>query len=289
MEIPIPQPWLDAAAAWSPYVLAVIAIATVLVPILQPIARRLEDKAKLTRALWDDKAAHWFAGFLDAIAFVLQVLTSVFPRLTMGMQKPTSALPRERRTVVRRGPTTRPPDAGAGLAIALVIAAAALSAATSGCGATAFEVQVEVAAGFESSSRETAQLVRAYRTDSMRAAAREVHDAGGSAEEAIAAARARGEELAPLVEGQRLYALATHAYVDALWIAEHRREGWSPELVLPALRDLVDAYRHLRRLGAQLDVPALAALPETPSWLDGTLPPQLLARADAGAQEGAGR
>lgn len=153
----------------------------------------------------------------------------------------------------------------------------------SGCGAGAFATHVQVAAGFEDSARETAQLVRAYRTAEMRQAAREVHDAGGTLDEAIAAARARGAELGELVEAQRLYAIATHSYVDALWIAEHSREGLKLSSVMDALRDLVDAYRHLRELGGEAGLEALARLPETPAWLDGAVPPQLLAQT---AQEG---
>src|SRR5690606_2862198 len=98
------------------------------------------------------------------------------------------------------------------------------------------------------------------------------------------AARAKGAELAPLVEAQRLYALASHGYVDALDLAGGNT---GVESVIEALRGVLDAYRHVRRLGAELGVDELASLPATPSWLDGLIPPQLLAPETA--QEGGAR
>lgn len=180
-----------------------------------------------------------------------------------------------------------PPDPPSSALALLLIVLACSSPLLSACGAGALQVHVEVAAGFEDSAREAALVVRTYRTESMRAAARAVHDAGGTEAEAIAAARAAAERVQPLVEGQRVYALATHAYVDALWLAEHSREGFTISAIMPALRDLLDAYRHVRELGEALGVEQLAGLPDTPAFLDGAVPPQLL--ASARSQEGGAR
>lgn len=274
----IPQPWLDAAAAWAPYVLAVLILTTALVHALLPLARAVEDWANTTAVTWDDSAARRAVEILEWLAGFTALLLPLVPRLAMGGLAPKGG--------TKTSAPKRPPSSGA-LALVLVVMACSSSMLTSGCGASALQVHVEVAAGFEDSSREAALIVRTFRTDAMRAAARAVHDAGGSEQEAIAAARAKAEELEPLVEAQRLYALATHAYVDALWLAEHSSDGLQLSDVLPALRDLLDAYRHVRELGEALDVEQLAGLPDTPAFLDGAVPPQLL--ASSGSQEGGAR
>lgn len=175
-----------------------------------------------------------------------------------------------------------PPSDGA-LALALCVIAAVGSALMSGCSPTELQVHVQVAGGFEDSARETARVVRAYRTEHMRAAALTVHDAGGTEADAIAAMRAAGAELTPLVEAQREYALAVHGYTDALYLAEHTSSGGGLDLAsaIPALRDVLDAYRQLRELGAALHIDALSALPAVPQWIDGVLPPQMLASSSS--------
>ena len=138
----------------------------------------------------------------------------------------------------------------------------------SGCG-SAFATYVEVGQDFQDSARELRRTVRTYRTDEMRAAAREVHETGGSLEAAQAAARARGAELEPLVEAQQLYASAVYAFISALYLARDARDGFTLGAILPAFRDLLDVYRELREFGQSLSVPWLAGLPALPGFLQG--------------------
>jgi hypothetical protein len=191
---------------------------------------------------------------------------------------PPSA-PRRRR---HRDATRPPPGPGAAavLAVVLVLPSAPALAA---CSPTQVQVHSEVGAGLQDSAREMRRVVLEYRTDRMRAAARAVYEAGGSEEEALAAAQAEGDRLEPLVEAQRLYALSAHGYATAVLLADRRGEPIL-DAALPALRDLVDAYRHLRELGASLGVEALAGAPDTPRVLDQYVSTQMLAQTSGGAR-----
>lgn len=182
---------------------------------------------------------------------------------------------------------TRRGDSALGVLLVAVVASTLTA-----CGAAPVVTNSQIGAAATDAARETRAIVRAYRTDSMRAAARAAFEAEGEAraaleeearrtgrsleellvEAAIAAAIERGEELAPLVEAQRAYALAAHGYVEAARAADGADD---PETLLAAARDVLDTYRLLRRIGASLGVAELAGLPPVPAWLDGLLPPQL--------------
>lgn len=260
----LPPEWLALWRTWAPVALAVILAVTGAAHVLLPIARRLQAWAKKTKNTVDDGIFRWLVVGLEWTSGGGSWLITHLPRLAAGD-------PRDKEPEADEDGAGRP-GAGGALALALVFLVA--SPVLAGCGPAAFELHVQFAAAADDTAQETRDLVRAYRVDSMRAAARAVFETGAPMEEVIQAAVTRSAELEPLVEGQRLYALAAHGYVAAL---KAEAGDFGTAGAKRALGILLDAYRHLRQLGEDLGLGALAGLPETPSWLDDLLPPHFLA------------
>lgn len=137
-----------------------------------------------------------------------------------------------------------------------------------GCGASLDPVHAGIATGALELQVESEPLIRGWRVEEMRAAAAEVHDRGGSREEAEHAVAARATAWQCAVDGHRLASTATGAYVDAVLLGGSGVE-FSLEVVLRFLGPLVSAYRSLascvESLGHALPVPAFLEL-IPPAW-----------------------
>ena len=137
-----------------------------------------------------------------------------------------------------------------------------------GCGNEALKINASIARSMLTVQSETGPAIRQARIDASVSAGRDVHDAGGTQDEAQRAATQATRRWQCAVDGHRMFALAVGSYIDALALWAN---GEAFELVdiLPFVRRAIDSYRVLsscaRSLGSQL-------LPEAPAFFD-LIPP----------------
>lgn len=80
----IPSAWLAAAHEYAPAVLGALAVTTVLVRLLLPLARQVETWAAASSARWDDEPARQAVAVLEWLAGASAALLAMVPRLTVG-------------------------------------------------------------------------------------------------------------------------------------------------------------------------------------------------------------
>jgi hypothetical protein len=159
------------------------------------------------------------------------------------------------------------------IALAIIVGSQAVA-----CGPAATQVHAQAGAALQDVARESRDVVRTWRTDHMRAAARAVYEADGPIEEAQAAAEQAAREAEPVVEGQRDFAMSVLAYIGAsLLAAQHPHNPALSELA-PVILDVLASWEHLRRLGEVAGIAWLAALPAAPTVLAPLLPTEATSR-----------
>ena len=153
------------------------------------------------------------------------------------------------------------------LAVSLLIGLTLILAL--GCGAGVDAVHAGIAQGALGAQVAFEPVIREARRDAMTAAVDRVHTAGGTREEAEAAAAAVSQQWKCGIAGHRLYGTAVGTYVDVLWLEQITGGGFDFATLGPFVRRILDTYRTVAScttsLGLELPVPDfLNLLP--PTW-----------------------
>lgn len=138
------------------------------------------------------------------------------------------------------------------------------------CSPSSLQVHAEVASALHETAVDSRELVRTWRTDHMREAARAAHDAGAPLEEAQHAAELAAVEAEPLIAAQRAYADAVADFVDAALLAS-ASGGLQITDLARELGPLFQTVHDLRDLAIALGADAIAAIPWLPPELDALL------------------
>jgi hypothetical protein len=83
----IPPEWLAVAQSWAPYMLGVLALATVTARPALWCAERFRGFAVMTSATWDDRAAKRLVDALTWLVSATAWAWQFVPRVTMGASK----------------------------------------------------------------------------------------------------------------------------------------------------------------------------------------------------------
>ncbi len=283
-QIPLPPAWLEAAHQWAPYVVAALALITLISHTLLPIAERFEAWAKTTPATWDDAAARRAVEILGWLVGASAFVWSLLPRLAVGRPGPKDAGPKP-------PAGGRPPP----LPVLLVLLVAVTSSA-SGCGAGALGVQADLVAagGILWTEADTALVqVRAHELDAVLERARGECGSDGCSEERaahyraeLAAAEARW---APAMECRDTVPAALRSWIDGIDAARvAQSSGISLELLARlGGRFALDYVAFVACVNARApEDPHLPPLPAELEALAGQLAQATAART-AGGEDGA--
>lgn len=149
----------------------------------------------------------------------------------------------------------------------ILVALIALSVAA--CGNEALHINASVANAMLEVKEHSSPLVREARREAAVNSARAVHDAGGTEDEAQAAAAETARRWLCAIDTHRIFGDAVGTYIDAIALAQAGGTPFNLQSMIGYARSGVSTYRSMRNCLVSL---GNFALPELPGFFN-LLPP----------------